>query len=87
MNISLTPELESFVAEQLQSGLYKSASEVIREALRSHIRNSMEEKLDFRIAAARQQVVEGLTIEADADYFESKRKLILEKYKSNPSTV
>jgi len=34
MNVSLTPELEAFVAEKVQSGRYSSASEVIREALR-----------------------------------------------------
>jgi antitoxin ParD1/3/4 len=34
MNISLTPELESFVQAKVRSGRYNSASEVIREALR-----------------------------------------------------
>jgi antitoxin ParD1/3/4 len=34
MNVSLTPELESFVAKRVESGRYSSASEVIREALR-----------------------------------------------------
>ena len=34
MNVSLTPELESFVNSKVESGRYTSASEVIREALR-----------------------------------------------------
>ena len=34
MNVSLTPELEKLVNERVQSGMYSSASEVIREALR-----------------------------------------------------
>jgi antitoxin ParD1/3/4 len=34
MNVSLTPELEAFVADKVQSGRYTSASEVVREALR-----------------------------------------------------
>ena len=34
MNISLTPELEQYVNKKVQSGLYHSASEVIREGLR-----------------------------------------------------
>jgi antitoxin ParD1/3/4 len=34
MNVSLTPELEKFVASKVQSGRYQSASEVIREGLR-----------------------------------------------------
>ena len=34
MNISLTPKLEKLVNDRVKSGLYTSASEVIREALR-----------------------------------------------------
>jgi len=34
MNVSLTPELENLINEKVKSGLYNSASEVIRESLR-----------------------------------------------------
>ena len=34
MNISLTPQLEELVKRKVDSGLYVSASEVMREALR-----------------------------------------------------
>ena len=34
MNVSLTPELETLVHDKVKSGLYTSASEVVREALR-----------------------------------------------------
>jgi len=34
MNVSLTPTLESFIKETVETGLYKNSSEVIREALR-----------------------------------------------------
>ena len=34
MNVSLTPELEKLVEEKVRSGLYQTASEVVREALR-----------------------------------------------------
>jgi len=34
MNVSLTPELEQFVNNKVESGRYNSASEVVREALR-----------------------------------------------------
>jgi antitoxin ParD1/3/4 len=34
MNVSLTPELDRFVAAKVESGRYNSASEVVREALR-----------------------------------------------------
>ncbi len=34
MNISLTPELVKFVAGEVESGLYQTASEVVRAGLR-----------------------------------------------------
>jgi antitoxin ParD1/3/4 len=34
MNVSLTDELEKFVDDKVESGLYNNASEVVRESLR-----------------------------------------------------
>jgi antitoxin ParD1/3/4 len=34
MNVSLTPELAKFVEKEVESGLYQTASEVIRAGLR-----------------------------------------------------
>ena len=34
MNVSLTPDLENFVQQKVETGRYTSASEVVREALR-----------------------------------------------------
>jgi antitoxin ParD1/3/4 len=34
MNVSLTPELERLVTEKVESGMYQTSSEVIREGLR-----------------------------------------------------
>lgn len=34
MNVSLTPELEKFVTKEVNSGLYQTASEVVRAGLR-----------------------------------------------------
>ena len=34
MNVSLTPELERFINQKVQSGKYQTASEVIRDGLR-----------------------------------------------------
>ncbi len=34
MNVSLTPELEKFVEDSVASGLYSSASELVRAGLR-----------------------------------------------------
>jgi len=74
MNISLTPELEEYVAAQLESGHYRSSSEVVREALRNQIRQSMSHQLEQRLSASRQQVAEGRVVRADAAYFDEKRE-------------
>jgi antitoxin ParD1/3/4 len=58
MNINLTPQLEEMVREKVSSGLYTSASEVVREALRL-----MDEKDQLRVAKLgqlRQAIQEGL---------------------------
>ena len=34
MNVSLTPELDTFIHSKVESGMYHSASEVVREGLR-----------------------------------------------------
>jgi antitoxin ParD1/3/4 len=34
LNISLTPQMEAMVRQKVSGGLYNSASEVVREALR-----------------------------------------------------
>lgn len=34
-NVSLTDELDRFIEDQVQSGLYQNASEVVRDALRA----------------------------------------------------
>ena len=50
MNVSLTPELEKFVADKVASGRYTSASEVVREALRlleNHEKTRAEQLAEF----------------------------------------
>lgn len=58
MNVSLTKELEQMVARKVSSGLYGSASEVIREALRLL---EQKERVDReQLQRIRAQVAEGL---------------------------
>ena len=64
MNIHLTPELEEFVKEKLESGLYSSASEVIREGLRlleerERLKISRYEDLKQEIALGLEQLEAG----------------------------
>ncbi len=50
MNISLTRELESFVNKEVKSGLYQSASEVIRAGLR-RLKEEKERGLPFTVSS------------------------------------
>ncbi len=50
MNISITPELEKFVQHEVKTGLYQSASEVIRAALR-RLKQDKERKPRFIVSS------------------------------------
>ena len=58
INISLPPELETRVRQRVESGLYGSASEVIREALR--LLEAYEGVRLSRLDALRQDIAEGM---------------------------
>ena len=58
MNISITPELEKLVHTKVASGMYNSASEVIREALR--LLAERDELQRQRIAAMDAFIQEGM---------------------------
>lgn len=58
MNVSLTPELEKYVSEKVESGLYHSASEVIREGLR--LLKDQDALRKVRLHEVRQQIQEGM---------------------------
>lgn len=54
MNVSLTPQLEQWVSKRVESGMYNSASEVVREALRLLVEE--DEVRNLRIAELKKQV-------------------------------
>jgi antitoxin ParD1/3/4 len=58
MNISLTPELEALIQAKVKSGLYHSASEVVREALR--LLKEHDELRRIRLAELRREIQIGL---------------------------
>jgi antitoxin ParD1/3/4 len=58
MNVSLTPELAQLVEEKVASGLYGSASEVIREALR--LLADSDRVRAAHVAELRDKVAQGL---------------------------
>ena len=51
MNVSLTPELEKFVEQEVGSGLYQTASEVVRAGLRLLKREEMLKQVSVGSAA------------------------------------
>src|SRR3984893_9894491 len=60
MNVSLTPELERLVNEKVESGLYQTASEVVREALRLlKERDQAREQLRADVQAGFDQLARG----------------------------
>ncbi len=80
MNISLTPELEKLVQDKVDSGLYTSASEVIRESLR--LLNQYENAQQYRLIQLQKEIEVGLkqleqgqTVEAEAVYQRLKKQL------------
>ena len=58
MNINLTPQLEELVREKVSSGLYNSASEVVREALR--LMEAQDQLRAIKLKQLRRDLREGL---------------------------
>ncbi len=80
MNISLTPELEQFVQAKVNSGMYTSASEVIRESLRlihthEDLQSQSIKQLNQAIEVGLQQLNEGNRVPAKASYNRLKKKI------------
>jgi antitoxin ParD1/3/4 len=80
MNISLTRELEQYVQDKLHSGLYTSASEVIRASLR--LMHAQENVPQYRIAQLNEAIDLGLEqlnrgekIEGKVSYQKMKAKI------------
>jgi antitoxin ParD1/3/4 len=57
-NVNLTPELDRFVADKVEAGLYSNASEVMRSALRLLERDEQEH--EEKLAALRSAIDRGM---------------------------
>ena len=80
MNISLTPELEKYVNNKVSSGMYTSASEVIRESLRllhtyEDIQSHRTQELNAAIDIGLMQLTRGEKISAKESYDKLKAKI------------
>ncbi len=58
MNVSLTPQLENLVKQKVATGMYNSASEVMREALR--LLDERDTLQETRLQALKQDVAKGM---------------------------
>jgi antitoxin ParD1/3/4 len=58
MNVSLTKELEGIVEQKVKSGMYNSASEVVREGLR--LLQQRDEIREAKLNALRAEIQKGI---------------------------
>lgn len=58
MNVSLTTELEQIVDQKVKSGMYTSASEVVREGLR--LLQQRDEIRETKLSALRAEIQKGI---------------------------
>ena len=72
MNITLTPELEQLINEQVRTGMYRTANEVIREGLR------LLKERDQRVEALRRDVRAGFEAVEHGEYSEFDERNIKE---------
>jgi putative addiction module CopG family antidote len=59
MNVSLTPQLEAFVKQKVETGMYTSVSEVVREALR--LMEAQDAVQVVKLTALREDIRRGLS--------------------------
>ncbi len=90
MNVSLTPELEGFVQQKVESGRYNSASEVIREALRlledhDALRQIKLDALRKEIAIGLEQAERGEVSPLDIESIKAKGRELLRKQQEGSS--
>jgi len=64
MNVSLTNEMEHWVQRKVETGLYSSASEVVREALRAL--HAKETRHSTKIMHLREAIQDGLVSMKDS---------------------
>lgn len=77
MNVSLTPELEKFVASKVKSGSYNNASEVVREGLQ--LLKEYDDGLRASVERGWQQARAGLVLDGPTVMRNLRRSLLRAK--------
>lgn len=89
MHVSLTPELDQYVHDKVASGRYNSASEVVREALRTlqeydAVKREQLEAVRQKIQAGLDSLERGDAVLADSELMEGIKRRGRERlFKSN----
>lgn len=86
VNVSITPELDSFLQSRVKSGRYQTTSEVVREALRLLERQEQEREetlnqLKAKLERGAGQAERGEVIDGD-EVFDELREMIEERRRS-----
>lgn len=78
MNVSISNSLEQFVQEQVKTGMYNSASEVVRAGLRL----LREREINRRIAVSLRQLENGEYEEMNDEFWEKFESEIVSEIKN-----
>ena len=80
MNVSLTPELEAMIRQQVDSGRYNNASEVVREALRLLEEQERVQHLRSLLAVGLEQAKRGELVEFTPELMEDIHRRAEERF-------
>ena len=80
MNISLTPKLEQLIQDKVNSGMYTSVSEVIRESLRlmsmhDQLKSQRVAQLNAAIEAGLESLNQGRRVDGETSYKKMKGRV------------
>ncbi len=79
MSVTLTPELEKLVRDEVESGNYASNSEVIREALRERFRRTKLQDLERALDRGLADIEAGRSLPAKQAFTQIRNELGLKR--------
>ncbi|MFM1798459.1 MAG: hypothetical protein RLZZ117_737 [Cyanobacteriota bacterium] len=85
MNVNLSPQLEAMVQAKVASGLYTSASEVVREALR--LMEQQDQLRAVKLEALRADIQDGLASGESTPWSADEIKQAGRKHKASRDTA
>ncbi len=80
MHISLPPEYEAFIKDQISSGQYATAEDGIADALKERMASDFEAKVTKHVEESMAAYERGDYVAADDKYFDKLRERVRRKY-------